>query len=137
MIPYEKIAKIPVERMAARTVEMAKIEELMKPPVTRVVIFDMGRSPVFVIRRKLYLSEWTDATGKLSLDGKTVQQYLEGNGGTNATDAAQFSFVAPGATIDEARAVIRETHSADVFVTLTGQKTEAALGWLTDDLLMT
>ena len=72
---------------------------------------------------------------KLVLEGKTVQSYLEGNGGTNATDAALFGFVAPGATLDEARAVMRETKSADVFVTLTGQKSEAALGWLTDDLL--
>ena len=31
--------------------------------------------------------------------------------------------------------MIREIHGADVFVTLTGQKTEMALGWLTDDLL--
>ena len=30
---------------------------------------------------------------------------------------------------------MREIHGADVFVTLTGQKTEQALGWLTDDLL--
>jgi hypothetical protein len=35
----------------------------------------------------------------------------------------------------DARAVMRETRSADVFVTLTGQKMEGALGWLTDDLL--
>ena len=31
--------------------------------------------------------------------------------------------------------MIREIHGADVFVTLTGQKTEMALSWLTDDLL--
>jgi len=31
--------------------------------------------------------------------------------------------------------VIREIHGADVFVTLTGQKAEMALIWLTDDLL--
>ena len=64
-----------------------------------------------------------------------MQSYLEGNGGANATDAALFGFVAPGATLEEARAVMRETRSADVFVTLTGQKSEGALGWLTDDLL--
>jgi hypothetical protein len=43
--------------------------------------------------------------------------------------------VAPGATLEEARLVMREIHGADVFVTLTGQTTEQALGWLTDDLL--
>ena len=64
-----------------------------------------------------------------------MQSYLEGNGGANATDAALFGFVAPGATLEEARAVMRGTRGADVFVTLTGQKSEGALGWLTDDLL--
>ena len=41
----------------------------------------------------------------------------------------------PGATLEETRSVIREIHGADVFVPLTGQKTEMALGWLTDVLL--
>jgi hypothetical protein len=114
---------------------MAAIEALMKEPVTRVVIFDMARCPVFVVRRRLYPSDWIAADGKASLEGRTVQSSLEGNGGANATDAAQFGFVGPGATLDEARAVMRETRAAGVFVTLTGQKTEGALGWLTDDLL--
>ena len=30
---------------------------------------------------------------------------------------------------------MRGIRGADLFVTLTGQKTEGALGWLTDDLL--
>ena len=114
---------------------MAEIEALMNEPVTRVVIFDKAGCPVFVIRRRLYPSDWIGADGRPALEGRTVQSYLEGNGGANATDAALFGFVAPAATLEEARAVMREIRGADVFVTLTGQKTEGALGWLTDDLL--
>jgi hypothetical protein len=144
MIPYDKIGKIEVDRQAARAVRIVDIEALMKEPVTRLVLFDATtRSPIFVIRRKLYPSEWLDADGKLAVDADeapvvgdvTVQDYLNGNGGANANDAALFGFVAPGATLEEARLVMREIHGADVFVTLTGQKTEQALGWLTDDLL--
>ena len=112
------------------------LEELMNETVTRVVIFDTDRCPIFVIRKKLIPAAWTDAAGKLILEGRTIQQYLEGDGGKNATDAAQFGFVGSDATIDDARGVMREVHTADVFVTLTGQKSEAALGWLTDDILL-
>ena len=42
---------------------------------------------------------------------------------------------APWGDAEETRSVIREIHGAEIFVTLTGQKTEMALGWLTDDLL--
>ena len=89
--------------MDARKVTMAEIDALMKEPVTRVVIFDKAGCPIFVIRRKLYPSDWIGADGKAALDGRTVQSYLEGNGGANATDAALFGFVAPGATLEEAR----------------------------------
>ena len=52
MIPFDKIAKISVERKDART--EWQIEALMNEPVTRVVIFDKAGCPVFVIRRRLY-----------------------------------------------------------------------------------
>jgi hypothetical protein len=70
---------------------------------------------------------------------RTIQDYLDGDrkgkGGANLNDAAQFGFVPPGATLEETRSVIREIHGAEIFVTLTGQKAEMALIWLTDDLL--
>ena len=76
---------------------------------------------------------------------RTIQDYLDGDGdgdgdgkgkgGANSNDAAQFGFVPPGATLEETRSVIREIHGAEIFVTLTGQKAEMALIWLTDDLL--
>ena len=135
MIPFEKIARIERGRQDARAVTMAEIDALMKEPVTRVVIFDgPTRSPVFVIRHKLYPSNWI-VDGKANVADLKVEDYLRGNGGANAVDAALFGFVPPGATLDEARGVMRDTKCADVFVTLTGQKTEMTLGWLTDDLL--
>ena len=70
---------------------------------------------------------------------RTIQDYLDGDGkgkgGANSNDAAQFGFVPPGATLEETRSVIREIHGAEIFVTLTGQRTEVPLGWLTNDLL--
>jgi hypothetical protein len=134
MIPYADIVKIEVARSGARAVRMDAVDALMQEPITRLVVFDATtRSPIFVIRRKLYPSAWI--IGGTALSTLTIQDYLDGNGGTNAIDASLFGFVAPGATLEEARAVLRETKSADLFVTLTGQKSEAALGWLTDDRL--
>ena len=106
MIPYEKIGKIEVDRQAARAVRIVEIEALMKEPVTRVVIFEATtRSPIFVIRRKLYPSDWlgTDWHADGPVGDVTVQDYLNGNGGANANDAALFGFVPPAATLEEAR----------------------------------
>lgn len=127
MIPYEKISKIEMERAKVRTVMIADIVAKMQQPVTRVIIFDKTRQPVFVIRRRRIPNEWLK-----NPTTHTVDEYLNLENGANAIDATQFGYVPQTATLDEARTAIREANSVDVFVTATGQKTEPVLGWLTD-----
>ncbi len=140
MIPYVKIVKIDIERLNARTVTMADIVAFMKPPVTRVIIFELAtRSPIFIIRRSLIPSDWVteDATTKqLSMaqshKDKTIQDYLSAIPDPN--DAAAFALVMPTATLGEAAAQMRAENAHDVFVTASGQRNDV-IGWLPEDRL--
>lgn len=130
MIPYEKIARIERPRAEVRGVPLKDVVDKMKEPVTRVIVFDATRQPVFILRQKLIPKDWL-----ADPSGKTVDDYLKAGGGENADDAIQFGYVPQTATLEAARTALRESKSVDIFVTATGQKTEPVVGWLTDDLL--
>jgi uncharacterized membrane protein len=130
MIPYEKIGKIETERAQVRAVKISEIVAKMQEPVTRIIIFDKARQPVFIVRRRLIPEDW-----RISPGAHTVDDYLKYQDGANAADASQFGYVPLTATLEAARNAMRESNSVDIFVTATGQKTEPVLGWLTDDTI--
>jgi hypothetical protein len=138
MIFYESIGKVEVDtRSDANTYGMEAIWNLMKEPVTRVLMFEKGkRSPIFIIRKSRIPAAWVDSDKKKWIGGELkVEDYRKWGDGSNGSDSIRFEFVPVSATLEHAQQVMRENNVADIFVTARGQKTEAVLGWLTDDLL--
>jgi hypothetical protein len=139
MIPYDKIARIEVDpRGKAQDTLMSEIIPLMKEPVTRVILFEKGtRNVIYIIRKKLVPAAWLDPKwlDPANPPTQTVQDYRNLNNGANAADSTLFGFVPVTATLDQANQALRETGGADVFVTVNGQKTDAVLGWVTDERL--
>ena len=133
MIPYEKIAKIelPLTPVAgqppiATTREELKMTEFssrFSDAITRVIIFDKGKVPVAIIRKKL-------ADGK-SYD--TVGDYLKAEG--NAADAGNFVFLPVKATVADGRRMLELHNTADIFVNDPGAPGKAINGWVTDERL--
>jgi hypothetical protein len=132
MIPYDKIAKIERPRAEAREIHMDDVVKLFSPPVTRVIVFDQAKQPVFVIRQKRVPPEWSQHPQDHTID-EYLRQTVEGR--SNAQDAAQFEFIPQTATIDDSRAKMASANCVDLFVTAGGEKTQPVLGWLTDDLV--
>lgn len=138
MIPYEKIAKIEIERAEVRTIPMDRVVSMFNDNTTRVIVFDKSRQPVFVLRRRSppMPKDWLNEDGTFNtetLKGKTINDYLQFAG--NADDAARYGFVAETDTLERARSEMLAARSVDLFVTKSRQKTEAVLGWLPDDKL--
>ena len=131
MIPYNKIARLERPRAEAREVHMDEVVKLFTPPVTRVIVFDQAtRQPIFIIRQRRVPSDW-----HLNPQAHTIDEYLKQTveGRPNAEDAAQFDFIPQTSNLDDARAKMTGANCVDLFVTVGGQKTQPALGWLTDD----
>ncbi|WP_158693542.1 hypothetical protein [Neorhizobium alkalisoli] len=129
MIPYEKIAKLEVDRGGVRSTLMSEVHSLFNDQTTRVIVFDKARSPVFIIRRKNVPAEWIDETGKFKGLSATIDDYLKAS--NNAADAVQFGFSPQSVSIEQALRALQDSNSDDLFLTATGQKTEAVTGWLT------
>lgn len=134
MIPYDSIAKIEVkQRDLANSKPMSEVLKLMTPPVTRVVIFEEStKNPIYILRKKLMPPDWI---AQPPSSETTVKTYRELNQGANGSDSTNFGFISINSTIEQARQILMDTNSADIFVTNTGQKNESILGWLTNDIL--
>jgi hypothetical protein len=138
MIFYDGIGRIEVDtRSDANTWRMDDIWNLMKEPVTRVLIFEKSkRSPIFIIRKSRIPGEWLDSEKKKWTGGDVkVEDYRKWGDGSNGSDSIRFEFVPISATLEHAKQVMRDNNVADIFVTARGQKSDIVLGWLTDDLL--
>ena len=135
MIPYDGIGKLVVDRASARKASMDDVIALFNDNTTRVIVFDRSRQPVFVIRRKLVPEAWQKLVADRQETGMSVNDYLQQNGGATAMDAVQFGFIASSSTVDQARAQMFQAKCVDLFVTDTGQKTGAVIGWLPEDRL--
>ncbi|WP_395675213.1 hypothetical protein [Inquilinus sp.] len=133
MIPYEKIAKVELPLLPAAAggaqidklddIPMAAVAKPFSDAITRVIIFDKGKVPAAIIRKKL-------------VDGKTydkVGDYLAADG--NAADAANFVFLPAKATVADGRRMLELHKTADIFVNDTGAPGKAVNGWVTDERL--
>jgi hypothetical protein len=127
IIPYEKITKIVLgagkTEADAKALPMSDVSGSFTDTVTRLIIFDAGARPLFIIRRKL-------TTGK---SHASVGDYLADGG--NAADAKNFRFLHAQATLADARSILRLYDTADIFITDRGTADEPVKGWLTDDRL--
>jgi hypothetical protein len=136
MIPYDKIEKIDnIRRGLARDQRLDQVVKLMSNVViTRVIVFDDTKSPVFILRKKRMEKllgpelKFNDQTKDYKIDN-----YLRED--DNDKDATTFGFVKETDTMNDASIAMRNTGSVDVFVTKNGQKTESVLGWIPDDKL--
>jgi hypothetical protein len=137
MISYDKIAKIEKKRAEVRQISMQDVVRLLNDQITRVLVFDESKTPVFVIRKKRIPPEWLGADNHLTAEGqgKTIDDYLKGMNNENAKDATQYGFVPEGASVATARTQMLNAKCVDLFVTKSGQKTDPVLGWLSDDTL--
>ena len=134
MIPYDKITKLVVGEGAAANaggktkaedITMDAVRALFGDTISRVIIFDAQKRPIFVIRKKI-----DDANGATS---KTVAEYLALN--QNDADARNFRAIIATATLADARNVVQFFKTADLFVSDHGTLEEPAKGWVTDDRL--
>jgi hypothetical protein len=143
MIAYDRIAKHEVENRAdVRKEPMEKILALFNDNTTRVIVFDRkAKAPIFILRK----ASPPMPDGWLPFDplkaanhpatGKTIEDYVQGNGGQNINDAQRFGFIAESASIETARTEMLKLGGTDLFVTATGQKSEPVIGWLPADKL--
>ncbi len=123
MVPYDKITKVGVVDEA----------DARKQPVTaasftdtasRLIFFDKGRHPLFVIRKKRFDAKPANAT---------VDDYLREDG--NKADATNFRFLSESASLADGLTSLEHTKASDFFITPRGDASEPVLGWVSDDAL--
>ena len=128
-IPYAKIAKIETPAGVARSTGMADVIALFNAQVSRVIIFDEAKHPLFIIRKRLVPEAWFSALPP----GATVDTYLKLD--SNEKDSKRFGSAPQSATLDDVRSVASKETADDVFITAGGSKAEPVLGWITDEIL--
>ena len=172
MIPFEKIIRFELKSADVQgkalkdlpgLIKLADIRTLFQPPgVTRVVVFDDRKRPLYVIRHELMPSEDAldlstvvssslsqTASTSVSTSGSssvssslsqpataaepTLQDYLDA--GSNASSAKNFALTAATATVGDARRLYQIRKVTDLFITDHGRADEAAIGWVPDDNL--
>ena len=128
MLPYENLTnKIEKKEDQIKNIQVTDILALMKDGVRSIIVFNLSNKAVYIVRKNLMTTEWLQ---KPTEGIATLKDYLELGDHANAADATSFSFVAKGATVEQARQRMGDEETVDVFVTATGQKTEPVLGWL-------
>jgi len=124
MIPYEKITKIELPTgSTASNVQMGDVSKLFSEAITRVIIFDPGKVPAAIVRKKL-------AEGKTYA---TVGDYLKVEG--NTADATNFVYLPTKATVADGRRMLELHNTADIFINDAGASGKAINGWVTDERL--
>jgi hypothetical protein len=130
MIPYDKIVGMkPPTREAANAIKLADIKAGFNTSTTRMIVFEAEtKNPIYIIRSSL-IDEPLAANANA-----TIADYRKlGNRGS---DSVGFGFVPEAASVEDARQIMRTMNYKDIFVSALGQKTEAILGWVTDDVLL-
>jgi hypothetical protein len=142
MIPYDRIAKVEIAvRADVRKESLERILPLFNDNITRVIVFEKAaKSPIFILRKNSppMPQDWLpfDAAAAVHpAKGKTIEDYVQANGGQNIHDAQRYGFIAETASVEAARAEILKAGGTDLFVTATGQKSEPVLGWIPADRL--
>ena len=126
MIPVAKITSITLGTDEVsedpKTILMSVLGLKFGPTVTRVIIFDKQKRPVYIIRSKLYEQ---DKPGNVGV-------YLE----KHLADATNFRFLTERATVGDARNLMKMFNTVDVFITTNGNPEEPVRGWVTDDRVL-
>lgn len=135
MIEFDKIVKIVRNRDAVTSITMTEVIRHYSSTVTRVIIFDTHRVPVFVIPKRLIPAELIDGSGQPTAAANETIDVFRKRSTTIAEETGKFSFVSEQATVDDARTIMAAAGVMDLFVTKTGQRTEAVLGWVPNDKL--
>jgi len=135
MIPVNRIK--PVETVAndaaAKQLTLSKIYTAMQASgQSRVPVLLDNQSALYVVHEP-DIDKFAQAKGiaASALTTETVADLL--SEASIAPEVTSFVVVGPTATLADARAALGQTvHAKDVFVTTDGQRSSAAIGWLTN-----
>jgi len=123
-------------------VKIGQLHAQLGPRVTRLPVFNRDWSLNCVIHQSLVYKFITDESVAAAKDGNPVAlddlclaDFLKAPG-MRAMTLEAVAFVGPNATVSEARsAMLAVDGCQDVFVTATGNRADAVLGWITNGMI--
>ncbi len=134
MVPYDRIVRYEL-KLTDRTSGndtladagslklKTTISVLFNPPgITRVVIFDEKKIPLFVVKHDPVID------AKTVSDTMTLKDFLDT--GNNRAAARNFALSASTATLADARRLLELRNVTDIFVTQHGLGDEPTIGWV-------
>ena len=134
MIPFDRIDAMAVTDATPLRDIIAFLKQRGRQ---RLPIFGDGRTVQYIV----HLSTINDCIGQAALEGKAVHDLTFGDllqdPARRTILADSFAVIPEAATLADAKAALEQVRGReDVFVTRTGGRTEAVLGWITDNDLV-